>query len=745
MSKPLAAAGGKFLLALAVLAATGAVQLPAAAADGAATPISGLPDTTAQTSLVTLVTGDQISVTTRGGHSTYALLPHSATSAIQFFRDGTGDEYAIPATAAPFLGRGLDRSLFDVSALLRNGDSARIPVDLSFAAGATPTAPPGVTLTTTGSATAAGYLTPASAAAFGAALRQRIGADVAAGRQPGSSAPAAGLSNVRLTGASSGQGVTPFYPMHLLQVNAIDETGAPAADPFVLLINTDSVTRQNNLVPVIDGVGRIEVPAGHYAAVDYFNDYDAAGNVTATRQVVISDFTVPSSGTAPTLTVDFRTATSPVTASTPRPSVMEAVQVTTAIVDSTGAASAGSAAQVGIPTYVNAAPAPTTGLMHYVVQWDGVAAKASDDYRYDVALPMDNGIPADEAFTVRPDQLATVRQNLSADPAAAAGGMFANSALDPTLVAANSTWTVTSAQPEPGVITQYLGTADGGAWTQSDYTPSGVGLYSAERVFAARRNYRIDWAHGPLAPNWGQYTGPQQLCDACTSGTDLTLLYNLVADSEPDHQSASLPLPTALHLTAYRDNTLILDRDWYYGLILNDNPLTPSTYRTVLDMDMSGVPGFSQSTVTHTDVTVKYDPKADPHSTLPSGDICIQQSTATPCQVLPVLTLHYDLATGLTGTSTGPVQTLALNVGHISYDGYGSHSPITSASVSVSFDGGKTWQQAHVTGHAGRYQAAWPNRSAKGSMPMLRVTATDAGGDSISQTISNAYTIGGNK
>jgi len=71
-------------------------------------------------------------------------------------------------------------------------------------------------------------------------------------------------------------------------------------------------------VPVVDGIGRLMVPAGHYVAVNYISDYDAAGNTTAIRQAVVSDLTVPTSGTAPTLNVDFRTATSMVTAHTPR-------------------------------------------------------------------------------------------------------------------------------------------------------------------------------------------------------------------------------------------------------------------------------------------------------------------------------------------------------------------------------------------------------------------------------------------
>jgi hypothetical protein len=107
-----------------------------------------------------------------------------------------------------------------------------------------------------------------------------------------------------------------------------------------------------------------------------------------------------------------------------------------------------------------------------------------------------------------------------------------------------------------------------------------------------------------------------------------------------------------------------------------------------------------------------------------------------------VLTLNYQLASDLTNTSNAPVQHMRLTVGHLTYDGHGSHAPITSATVAVSFDGGTTWQPALVAGHDGHYTVTWKNpASAAGTSPDLRVTATDAAGGSITQAITAAYTI----
>jgi hypothetical protein len=176
------------------------------------------------------------------------------------------------------------------------------------------------------------------------------------------------------------------------------------------------------------------------------------------------------------------------------------------------------------------------------------------------------------------------------------------------------------------------------------------------------------------------------------------------------------------------------------GAVVRNIPSGPSSYRAVLDVSLAGVPGFSQSIHTHTDLTVRYVPGAG--VALPAHDTCYGQTAATPCRILPALTLGYQLATDQHNTSSAPVQALHLRIGHVSYNGAGSHARVTSVAVRVSFDGGKSWQRASLAGSGGRYTATWPNPpSARGTSPELRVSATDALGGSITQTITSAYTI----
>lgn len=692
---------------------------------------------------VRLVTGDQVTVTrVPGGRSTYLVRPESADGVVSY-QGGNGDHYVIPAVAQPFVGRQLDLSLFDVTALAAAGTD-RLPVTATFAAGTAPSAPPGVTFTAvTGTApagmVATGYLTAASEPAFARALRARIGADVAAGRQPGAGPLVAGLTSMRLAGAGRTAVVQPRYALHPLQIDVTDGTGAPAAYGVVYLFDTDDFTRISQIVEVVDGVARIQVPAGNYSVYAPFDHFDAQGDVTEERTVSVGDFSVADTGTS-TVSLDERTATSLVSVTTPRPATQVQLVLEYQRTDSLGNAVTIAPTTGSAPQYVNPQPAARVGTLRFVVLWTGVATDAADAYRYDVAFHSGQ-VSADETYAARPDQLAVVHHHFSADPAGGtAGGGFEaapnEGSDDPytTLVLPAPT------QAMPADLTEYVGTGDGEQWRQLTLTPSFVVWAGDVRTFRAGHSYSIDWGHGPLAAGFGQHAGPS-LCSACASGTALSVGFDPLRDSEPDHHEAFLTREDTSHFTLYRDGAVVADLgSGYTGVVLQDVPTAAGTYRAVFDRSN---PSFQRSGVTHTDVTMAYSPTVDAGSTLPAEDTCLNGPAATaPCQILPALTLTERLAVDRTNTSDLATQTMSLRVGHLRYDGAGSRAAITSVTVSVSFDGGTTWQAAAVSGTAGRYAASWANpASARGSAPALRVTATDAAGGSITQTITGAYAI----
>ena len=714
---------------LVATASTVAGVLPSAA-DTA--PTNPFVSTTARQ--VSLPTGDTVLV--NPATRTYTPQPAPGNGGFTSFTDPGGDHYVVPAIASPYLGHQLDPSLFDVSALVRAGDENRIPVDATFDPGVTPAAPAGVTFTSVSGGSATGYLTPGTA--FAAALRQRIGADVAAGHHAGSTPLFGGLASLSLAGAPSAPAMRPQLAEHLLEITSTDTTGAPT-DAVVLLMNTDQESREVTYVPVTGGLDRIEVPAGHYAAMTEFYDYDVNGNPTAARLVAADNITVPGTGTAPTtFALDEGAATATITATTPKPATERVASATLALLDANGAGQSINVNTVGepqIPLLVSPIPASTSGTVHFVAQWSGISPKPSDAYQYDLAWGA-NGIPANQTHTTKPSELATVRERFYADPAGTSTPDIVTGATDPALLATEY-HAFGNVATMPGTLTDYLGGGDGGDWQQEITTPNEILLNADPHVYQPGHTYTVDWGHGPVAAGLGQWHGPQQ-CDACVAGSTLSLAIPQDRDSNADH--SGLPFDSASsHFTLYQGDTKVFDEDNYYGAVQTGIPATPTVYRGVFDLDETGTPGFSQSTKTHTEETIHYTPALnDP---LPGNSYCATTDLSLRCQVLPALTLGYDLSTDQANTSTSPIETLGLTVGHVGYGSAGARTPITSVRVSVSFDSGVTWQRVPALGALGHYVALWANPRSGGS-PWLRVTASDAAGNAIDQTIDNAYTVG---
>lgn len=715
-------------LAVAVGAATGLAGMGAGTA--AASPDLSAQPLASPGQVVTLITGDRVVL---HGNGTTSVLPATgSTGSLESYTTGTGDRYFIPTAALPYLSGELDPSLFDATALTAAGATSQIPLRLSFVSGATPTAPAGITLGSVTGSTATGYLTPASGPAFVRALRADAAADRAAGKPAGSTPLVPGLTSISLAGASTAPVATPHYPLHILQINATDLTGKPAQYASLLLVDADNVRTETALVPLDNGIGKVAVPTGTYRGLVDFADIDANGNYVGDHTVV-QDMTVPSTGNA-TATVSESAATAQVGVSTPKPTTPALMAANYVVTDAQGNATSFTQLDFGPPppTFVSPVAPPAIGKIGYQIEWAGTPTDATQNYRFDVAFGSANGIPANLHDTVTQNQVSTVHDRFSADPARKEPtGSLLVGAIDPT-----GGWIIGNQTTMPGDLTDYLASNMGNVWEQDAYTASSLVFNGDGQTYVPGRQYSVDWAHGPLAPNLGQHTG-QQFCRACVAGSTIELGVNPVGDSDPSHAGALFVNPASSHFTLYRDGTKVFDQDGYDGAELDNVPAGPATYRAVFDLSLAGLPGIGQSAVTHTDITVPDNPAAK-GSTPPAEIQCAGATASTPCVVLPVLDLNYRLATDENNSSTSPVQVLDLRVGHVSYDGAGSHSLVTKASVSVSFDNGATWQSVPTVGFAGNYVAFWPNKA--GTSPSIKVTASDANGGSITQTVSSAYT-----
>ena len=543
--------------------------------------------------------------------------------------------------------------------------------------------------------------------------------------------------------------VVPHYAMGILQVNGVGLDGA-AAQGLTYLADVDDVNRWNAPLQLINGVARVAVPAGHYNVVTEFSSYDPATNLLKTYDVTQLGVTVGTTGTT-TVTADQRTATSQVQVTTPRPADLQTSYLFLKSTDANGdfsfllPSNAGPAA-----TYVNPTAKARFGTFSYqMAGWSGTSpAGTADPYRYDVMFPAADHIDADQSYKVDPSTLTTVHNTFVSDPDNTTHtGLFMTGPFVPLFGSLNAGGTVTS----PGSLTEYVSAASGLNWGRTvatDFPSSNGGpglallnMRAEDLPYAGHTDTWRTWGRGPLTPQVGQYKS-STFCRTCADGGTVDLALNMFQDSSPDTEGAPQG-PIGIHFTAYRDGDEVFSQDNVYGAELTGQAQTPGTYRLVYDEDLSRLP-ISQSTVSHTDITVPYTPTPNPKWSLPSDDSCYAQAGgATPCSILPVLNLNYQLADDSTNTTHGPLTVLNLNVGHQSYEGAGSQAAVTGATVSASFDKGATWTAVTVIpAGSGHYVAMWPTSGAKGSTPWLKVTASDALGGSITQTVDNAYTIG---
>jgi hypothetical protein len=103
-----------------------------------------------------------------------------------------------------------------------------------------------------------------------------------------------------------------------------------------------------------------------------------------------------------------------------------------------------------------------------------------------------------------------------------------------------------------------------------------------------------------------------------------------------------------------------------------------------------------------------------------------------------MMTLRYGVAgLGLGGAAPSGRQVVHVLAGHLQAV---KATAVTRASVSVSFDGGKTWHPARVSGHGGSYAAVFT--APAGALVTLRTSAADAAGGTVTETITSAYRTG---
>lgn len=698
---------------LGAVAAVVAGLAPAAQADPVSSPDS--------MHTVTLVTGDRVVVRDVGGRQTATVAPRPGSSNDFVNQQVDGDLYVVPVTALPYLGISLDRSLFDVSALIRDGVTDQVPVQVDGTA-------PGVR---------DGKVTAESGAAFGAALAAQAGRD--AKNHFATPGPLFGTAaSVRLAAPGAKQPAHPNFPMHTVRVLTVD--GSAPADASLGVMNTDDGRNFNGFPYSNGGEARVSVPSGNYGLVAWFPTIDSTGRVTSVR-VVVRDFVVSGDQT---VTIDAAKATAQITVSTPKPSTLTSQTLEYYRV-AAGMGSQGYSYGLGNGTAFVAPSAPSpVGTFHFNVQThsDSPAGTASP-YSYDLKIDSAGALSSNQHYKVTADQLATLKESYHSDKPGRQEGLARIIFLPYEFIGFGSFAPLTA----PTQRTEYV--LGGSDLTYddallADYGTGGGFASDSFRQYAAKTTVPISWLRGPLAPglNAPRSSTTAWFCNACRRDDTMRVTVVPVLDSDGHPMYLDSPTTGTVSTSHFQllsgGKALIDDKDITGGEVAV--PAAAADYKIVYDQTRTA-PWFHQSTVSHSEWTF-----ASAHSgaqTVPDNWVCDQDTgKATDCSALSLVTASYQLDVGMDGTAPAGPDQVVVTFGHAP----GSQNlPFAKASVQVSFDGGATWTPTFLADlGGGRYRSQWTNpASTTGGDVALRVGATDVAGNSLTQSVTAAFSVPG--
>lgn len=644
--------------------------------------------------------------------------------------------YVVPASAMPYIGRLLDPELFDVARL---GSSARIPVRLTFT-GATPSVP-GVTVTSRAAGAASGYLTARSARTFGAALARQFTADAARGFPARTSL--FGATGIR-SAARVPVTVTPQFPMRTVVIKALDSAGRPLPFGFVDIFAVDDAAKYFGFGGiVVDGEARVSLPVGTYALHGVGFETDAAGTITSARTTVVDDYPVATQNQV--VTLDDRRATARPTMATPTSAALDSLVHTWGRTDATGNGSFTSSlfTSGGTPVLVQPQPVPKVGTLRSAAQFTAVTTPPSGTATLYTANYAADGVPADQTHTFRTSRAQQVRATYYADTLPRSA-QLARSVIDPQLGGTG----VGVVTPLPGTRKEYVLGGSPGIYADTlfaapdPFTNPFAGMVDdGFRLIRPGTTTRPDWLRAPHLPRVPVATdgfaalGFDPSCAACRSADAMTVVLDPAQDTTPGHSIATFGRADGVPVARFRvlrDGVTVYDENDVVGADL-EVPAGKAAYRVLSSVDR--VPSSALlSTRTLTDL--RFASSAADRGPVPAGQSCF---LADACTVLPILTT--DLTLPVDGRDAVPLghSTVRLRVGHLAG---APTTAVTSAAVEVRFAGG-AWTRLplHRTGN-GRYTAdlSLPADRA-GALADLKVTARDAAGGVLVQTVVAAFAV----
>jgi hypothetical protein len=699
-----------------------------------------------------LINGDRLMVRPGAdGRLSVGLRAAARPDAINSMRFG-GQTLEIPAAALPYLSRGLSPSLFSLAALEKAESGGRLPVQVAFT-GRRP-AIPGLTVTRSGLGHASGYLTAASARRFGAALWRQFAADHARGSYGTDGLFGHGVS-IALAGAPltaarpARPSLRPSFRMHTLTVRGTNLRGKPDTGDDVFITSADNVQRFEGLQETDNffyrGSTKFSLPAGHYWAFASFTSFN--GRHPSLRFVVLPQFTV--AGRHSTVRISERSARSEVTMKTPRPSFEQQEGFEVVRGARTGTPYTYAWSWAGFSAWVNRTTRkPTVGTLNaYTSGTFSSPSKAATHYAYNLDYPGPAGIVPPQHFTVDAAGLGAVTEHYYQDvPTGNAGWVTFGG----TVAQLQFEFQPVIQFRMPQVQTQYFSAGRSLLWeleTLTNLNQFSGGDTDIYRQFSGGQAETQNWNAYPLHP--APFTTLGGLSAAFATPTSAGRSGNVLN----------------LDFTPFSDNQFGHTGPGFYG---NGSALVAGRY--VVDQNgrkiasgnaVAGIPGIRLSdrpSVVRFSLTANryssffqlssgsqtvwtWPTARDASARVPRAWFCSFTRTGRldrQCAVQHLMTLSYQVqGMSLAGQTRPGPQVVDVTAGHIQL---GGTAKITGATAQVSFNDGDSWFPAHVTAlGGGRFKVGYS--APAGVDVTLRVSASDAAGGSISETIVRGYGV----
>lgn len=551
------------------------------------------------------------------------------------------------------------------------------------------------------------------------------------------------LAQFDLTRLAAGQPTAPAqsatgagsYKLHTLTVNGIDDTGQPDQGDVVIVVNLTDTRLFSMAESFYQGQFKVSVPGGDYALLSFFYDTQL-GTV---HLVVLPQVSVTADRA---VTLDARTATTPITVATPMPanSVEEAVTVDRAATENGNAEySFIDDTQQPLSWYATPTSPVSEGALHYYV-YDRLYSPAgvTPAYSYALEFPTDDAIPANQAYTATPDQLAAQDTSYYAAGQAlqTAETRFSFLPWEFFNFRADSDFT------RPLQRTEYYTGNPDISWQSQLFMHVDLVTHAIADEFqdsfhnyASGQHTTVSWLAGPLrqGTEYDQQTRFGFACPACREPGKLDFFIWPFGDNDAGHVGFPQSSDTASYTLSSAGNKIASGTGMLLGAFTVPNKA--ATY--VLTYDVARAESWwTQSTSVQTQWTFQSAPGGG--SPPPANWACLDG--AANCTPLPLLVANYQLPVNPLGQEQPGAVSFGLRIGHFqNSDG----AAVTGATAAVSFDGGTTWTDANVTGQAGDYTASYsnPQAAATDGSAAIRITAKDADGGELTQTIRDAYAI----